>query len=433
MSDVPIQIGSYTLLEKIGKGGMAEVYRAQWAGHDNMLMPCAVKLMLPNAVNPTSVQLFRNEQRLALLLSHQNICRLFPTGGTSDGSRLYIPMEWINGLDLLKLSKSMRSDGKYLSYDVIGYIVHCLLRALQHAHTLVVGGQPHPIIHRDISPHNVMLSCHGEVKLMDFGVALLLSSEETQQYFAGKLRYASREQVAGEVRAASDLFAVGALLHEMIEGCRFREDCLTTVELLERIPEEAPPILTRPEVPPNLRALHRGLLQRDMEFRIQTSTEALDVLGDVVAAQKALSQLVCAQIGTQANMSGSTRMVRAAILNGGFEESVTQVFLPRAKEVPQTTPLRILEDSQDIPQPRRRPIHPWVVSSPKVLSRALAPSTAEESGTWRVEVTDTGITESKDGFGESPKHRVSAMPLMGFLTGVVTIGFAIWAFWVTLS
>ncbi len=341
MSKPPLRLGPYVLIERIGKGGMAEVWRGQWIGPDGGVMPCALKRMLPEvALNEDAARMFVDERRMSMRLNHANVCRVLPAAG----SETYIAMEWVNGMNLADLTSRLRLGGDLLSFETIRYIVHCLLRALEHAHMLRVGGVPYPIIHRDVSPQNVMISVHGEVKLMDFGVARVLADETSPAEFAGKLRYCPREQVMmGKMGPATDLYAVGAVLHEMVEGSLFRADCSTKAQMIETIKQGHIPVLTRPGVPDWCRALHKALLQPNSDERPASAREALTTLGRVTAEQDELGQMVSFYLGAQAGMSGSTTAHHAAV---PVEPSSTPAVAPEISPRPASAP------SQDADQVR---------------------------------------------------------------------------------
>jgi len=322
----PFRLGPYLLLEQIGKGGMAQVYRAQWIADDDgddddkLVMSAAIKIMRPEfAANRELQQMFRTEARVSMLISHANICRVLPPG---PGPHTYMAMEWINGMNLADLNHRFQLSSQLFPYDVIKYIIQSILLALDAAHTLVRAGKPFPIIHRDVSPQNVMVSVRGEVKLMDFGIARVLVDVTSPAAYAGKLRYSPRDQVAGNITPATDLYAVGALLHELVEGSLFRADCLTKAEMLDEIKRGRVPMLTRPKVPDELRKLHKVLLQPNPEDRSQTARDALAVLGPVVDQHEKLAKNVAAQLGSLAKRSGST------LGDGDYEISPEIVSLP---------------------------------------------------------------------------------------------------------
>lgn len=270
------RLGRYHLLEKIGQGGMAEVWLGRGTVVGGSAKPCAVKVMLPHiADDPHYRQMFMTEARLCMQLTNANIVQVFDAG--EEGASLYLAMEWVDGTDLATLLRIMRDEGIEVPLSVVGYVVGELLHALDYAHRVTSCGSPLGIVHRDVSPQNVMISAAGEVKLADFGVARVLSDESSHEYAKGKLRYMPREQLMGRPRPASDLFGVGAILHELLEGEKFRAD-RSEEDLYAAILGDAPPVLRRPGAPPELDRLRRALLNPEVGGRLQTAEEALLVL-----------------------------------------------------------------------------------------------------------------------------------------------------------
>ncbi|MCA9652326.1 MAG: protein kinase [Myxococcales bacterium] len=299
-----VKVGPYKLIEPLGNGGMARVFRAQWIGEDGMVQPCAFKAMREElAQSATFREMFLDEARLSMRLSHSNICRVY---SASSEPYLYIVMEWVNGRNLSELMERLRLVRQPLPYDLVTYIIYSLLLALGSAHQLRVNRKPFPIIHRDVSPQNVMISVHGEVKLMDFGIARVLADETSPADYAGKLRYVPKEQLLGKFSPATDLYAAGAILHELIEGALFRANRMTRDEMLEAIYNGGVPELTRPGVPDRLRRLHDTLLQPDEVNRCQSARDGLALLGKVTAEQTSLGQIMTSFLGPQASVSGST-------------------------------------------------------------------------------------------------------------------------------
>ncbi|MFV8749023.1 serine/threonine protein kinase [Nannocystaceae bacterium ST9] len=272
------QLGQYTLSQRIGSGGMAEVWLAQrpTMGHHHKTV--AVKLLASNyADKPEYRALFLEEARLSMLLNNSAIVHVFDAGEVQ--GECYLAMEWINGVNLSELQTQMWEMGERLPLHVGVYIIAEVLRALDFAHNLHADGAS-TVVHRDVSPQNVMLSRAGEVKLMDFGVARFSTEETSGVHVKGKLRYMPPEQLRGQSRDPTvDLFPVGAMLHEMIDGRRFRD---TTDEgrLIGMIfSGEIPPLSVAPaSIPPQIEALRQALLAHEASMRVPSARDALRML-----------------------------------------------------------------------------------------------------------------------------------------------------------
>ena len=234
----------------------------------------AIKLLASHlADKPVYRRMFVDEARLTMMLTHSNIVQVFDVG--EHGGRSYLVMEWIDGMDLSRLAGAMRDASKPLDLHVVAHVIGEVLRGLAYAHNLTGGDVTDAVVHRDISPHNVLISVSGEVKISDFGVARLASEETSGLHVRGKLRYMPPEQVRGESKHATiDLFAVGAMLQELLDGLRFRAGIDRDALFGMVINGEVPP-LRRRDVPPELRALRDGLLTADRHVRIQTASQAL--------------------------------------------------------------------------------------------------------------------------------------------------------------
>ena len=270
------RLGKYQLVEKIGQGGMAEVWLGRCSLGDGSAKACAIKVMLPHiADDPRYRQMFATEARLCMQLTNANIVQVFDAG--QHDTSLYLAMEWVDGTDLATLLTLTREQGHEIPLSIVGHIVGELLHALDYAHRLTSEGAPLGIVHRDVSPHNVMISAAGEVKLADFGVARLLPDESSHEYAKGKLRYMPREQLVGRPSPASDLFGVGAILHELLSGERFRSR-RTEQDMYAEILGETLPRLERSDLPLELERLRCALLQPEVTQRLQTAEEALLVL-----------------------------------------------------------------------------------------------------------------------------------------------------------
>ncbi|MFO0636905.1 MAG: serine/threonine-protein kinase [Nannocystaceae bacterium] len=267
-----LRLGKYELIRPLGVGGMAQV----WLAHKPIVgghKVCALKM--PADLLGTSPRLregLLNEVRLASMLTHSNIVQVYDAGIVH--GILYMELEAIDGLDLAQLLDSAAQRQLQLSIEMSVYVLRAVLEALHYAHTFAIDGKSMAILHRDLSPHNVLVSASGEVKIMDFGIGKTERDATSGQHIKGKLRYMAPEQAAGHSCAASDLFAAGAIVFEMLEGTRFRPQ-LGTPELLGLAMNGAAPALTRSDVPPVLRTFYEKLVARDLGARFANAAEAL--------------------------------------------------------------------------------------------------------------------------------------------------------------
>ena len=215
----PTTLGPYELVERIATGGMAEVYLAWRAGPHGFHKTVAVKRILPQlAEDPEFVSMFVDEARISARLCHPNVVQVFDFG-EQDGE-LYMAMEYVEGTTVAQLMRAAALAQTPLGLEVVLHIVLSVLRALEHAHTLRgESGQPLRIVHRDVSPGNVLVARSGEVTLTDFGIVrgADLDRRTSVGVVKGKLGYMSPEQVLGrELDPRSDLFTVGIVFAELL-------------------------------------------------------------------------------------------------------------------------------------------------------------------------------------------------------------------------
>lgn len=214
-------IGPYRIVHPIALGGMGEVYLAALTRSGGFEKQVAIKRALPELMcQPAFVQLFEQEARLAALLSHRNIVQIFDFGRDPDAGA-WLAMEYVRGVDLKTVLDA--SSGAIPTPLAVEIAASCL-RGLDYAHVRSTDpqGRPLGLVHRDVTPHNILLSYQGDVKLTDFGLARATAAGgEPRAGIRGKFGYMSPEQAAGEVvDARSDLYAVGVVLYEMLTGQR---------------------------------------------------------------------------------------------------------------------------------------------------------------------------------------------------------------------
>jgi eukaryotic-like serine/threonine-protein kinase len=280
----PKQIGKYQILDRVAVGGMAELFKAQLVGQLGFEKLVAIKKILPHlAGDKTFVEMFIDEARITAQLDHRNIVGVYELG--TDADTPYIAMQYVDGLDVLGLLRECARAQIRLPPELAALIARDVLDALDYAHNaLDVHGRPLHIVHRDISPGNVLLSWRGDVKLTDFGIAR--AAERRHKTEAGTLKgkygYMSPEQVSGaEVDQRSDLFSVGIVLAEMVMARRLFTsssdlDILLLVRdaRLDRLHKYAS------EFPVELRVLTVRALQRRPEDRWQSAAQFRDALDE---------------------------------------------------------------------------------------------------------------------------------------------------------
>lgn len=259
---------------------MAEVWSARRSASSSLNADkfVAIKVLAPHLATKQQYRdMFLAEARLSMLLSHSNIVQVFDA--VEAGDDCYMVMELIEGMTLSQLERGLGRQGKKLPTGVAAYVIGELLRALAYAHEVTTPAGS-TIVHRDVSPQNVMVTTSGEVKLMDFGIARFATEETQGAFVKGKLQYMPPEQLKKETRKPTiDLFAVGGILHELLDGKPFRAKIEET-RLLGMVLEGEVPELSvdLDEVPTELDVLRMWLLEAEEDHRIQTAKEALEQL-----------------------------------------------------------------------------------------------------------------------------------------------------------
>jgi serine/threonine protein kinase len=219
----PIRFGKYLILDKIATGGMAELFRAKITSVEGFEKLVAIKKILPNLTQDSNlVNMFIDEAKLAAMLTHQNIVQIYDLG-SMEGA-YFIAMEYIHGKDLRVLSNKSKDKGLPLPLEYALYITSRICSGLDYSHNLKdFQGNPLKLIHRDISPQNILVTYEGEVKIVDFGIAKAArkSADTREGLIKGKVAYMSPEQASGKtIDHRSDIFSTGILLYEMITGAR---------------------------------------------------------------------------------------------------------------------------------------------------------------------------------------------------------------------
>lgn len=273
----PVGFGNFTLLAPLGAGGMGEIFLARSTFQGGLDRFCVIKRILPHLANdPEFVTRFLDEIRTLLQLQHGSIAQVFDAGAY--GEEYWISLEFVDGKDLRRLLQRARATGDRLPLELSLFIAIKVLEALGYAHRKKDdGGRELGLVHRDVSPQNILLSYEGEVKIIDFGLAESKTTvaKNPAEMVLGKLYYMAPEQGRGEtVDRRSDLYAVGVVLWEMLVGSNPFE-ALEREELLRRITDpHLPPIQSLdPTLPASVAAVVDRALTPEPFRRFATAEE----------------------------------------------------------------------------------------------------------------------------------------------------------------
>ncbi|HEX6095528.1 MAG TPA: TonB family protein [Thermoanaerobaculia bacterium] len=272
-----VKFGQYVLTEKIATGGMAEVWKARMRGVEGFQKIVAIKKILPHlSDNQDFIEMFVDEAKLAAQLNHNNIIHIYDLGKIQ--SSYYIAMEYIDGYDLKTILRRGEERGNPMTVELALFIASKLSSALDYAHRKKdFEEREMGLVHRDVSPQNVLVSQEGDIKLCDFGIAKAASKASHTQAGAlkGKLQYMSPEQAWGRsIDRRSDIFALATVLFEMLTNRKlFTGD--NELSILEQVREARvqPPSLYNDEVTPEIDKIVIKALQKDPANRYQTAGE----------------------------------------------------------------------------------------------------------------------------------------------------------------
>jgi len=277
------EFGPYLVYERLGQGGMATVHRAEKRG-TGIRRPIALKRLLPHvAADPDLVKLFVDEARLASHLHHANVAQTYELGRVDD--IYFIAMEYASGPTLSQIVRQCQGIGGSIPPAITVNILSQVCEALDYAHNLCDDrGEPLRMIHRDVSPGNIIVTNTGVVKLIDFGIAkATISSTKTQAGFIkGKFGYIAPEYISGKIDKRVDLFAVGVVAHELLAGRRLFEGA-DDFETLQNIRDMVmqPPSSFNAEVGPDLDTIVMTALTRDPDQRWQSAAAMQAALNTV--------------------------------------------------------------------------------------------------------------------------------------------------------
>tara|TARA_Y100001968_G_scaffold287214_1_gene288471 strand:- start:2238 stop:4310 length:2073 start_codon:yes stop_codon:yes gene_type:complete len=272
-----VRFGKYFLLDKVAVGGMAEIFRAKSFGHSGFEKVVVIKRILSQfASNEDFVEMFIDEAKLSVELTHPNIVQIYDFGKIDKS--FFIAMESVQGKDLRSILKRQAERGEYIPFEVAAFIAHEMACGLDFAHKKTDPiGLPLNIVHRDISPSNVLISYGGHVKVVDFGIAKAESASDATEsgVLKGKFQYMSPEQaMAAPIDHRSDIYSLGICLWEMLTGNRLfkRATGLQSLEAV-RAGEVPLPSSYNPTVPQALEDICMQALRTDAKERYQEACQ----------------------------------------------------------------------------------------------------------------------------------------------------------------
>ena len=271
------KFGKFKLLKQVARGGMAEIFLASSGSVESVHKFVVIKrVLLAHSHNKEFKKMFHTEGKIAVNLNHSNICSIHEFGMVDD--QYFICMEYISGRNIRQLVKKLKSQKKALDVALCAYIIKHTCNGLDYAHNCTdnITGQPFNIIHRDISPQNIMVSFDGDVKIIDFGIAKIDDSEATKVgVLKGKFEYMSPEQARGKpLDRQTDIFSLGNVLWEMLAGRKLFTGA-NEIQLLKKIRDCQIPNLKKinPNVPQRLLEITNKALSANKNLRYKSAAE----------------------------------------------------------------------------------------------------------------------------------------------------------------
>lgn len=363
------RLGPYELLRQVGTGGMGQVWLGRRSMAGGATKTFAIKLLAPRHVaSERHREMFLEEARLSMTLDHSNIVKVHEVD-QFEGA-WYMAMEWLDGLTLAQLNSTLRQRGQPLPASLAGFVIGQVLRALAYAHEIDYRGTKQPMVHRDVSPQNVMLTVTGDVKLLDFGIARFVADETSGLYVKGKPRYMAPEQFHGLSREAIiDLFAVGALLHELLDGGRVFRWQAGDNQLLEMVAGGRVPGLDSSKAPPELDALRRDLLAPEAKrlpsaraalARLSAWSEYRDASLDLQDVVRSLVPVipVPGRSSGPATVAGAVEPFNDTVAAIGDSLDSLDAIMPRSTDEDDESETRILPATKRPPTPPPPPAVP---------------------------------------------------------------------------
>jgi len=295
----------YRVIKRLASGGMAEVFVAESAGIEGFRKQVAIKRVLPQlSAKAEFIDMFLDEARLSGRLAHSNVVSVFDIG-VGDNT-YFIVMEYVDGADLKQVIEYQKKQGRPMSVEAACFIVTKICQGLAYAHDLhTPDGEPLHIVHRDVTPANVLITRHGEIKIVDFGLAKASSqlASSDANVIKGKFGYLAPETVtpelSGDIDKRVDIFAAGIILWEMLAGGQRLFLGETDFGTVKKVKEAVIPPLAplNPNVRPELEKILHKALARDRDKRYMTARDfAIDLIRFLYQYGKPVSEYEVANL-----------------------------------------------------------------------------------------------------------------------------------------
>ncbi|MBA3541757.1 MAG: serine/threonine protein kinase, partial [Deltaproteobacteria bacterium] len=350
MGDFPAGFGRYQLVERLAVGGMAELFLATAPGEHGFQKKVVIKRLLPHLIaDDNYTAMFIDEAKLTARLVHPKIAQTFELGKVDDA--LYIAMEFVDGIDVLALLREFATRKRRIEPQLAAWIAHEVLDALDYAHnSLAEDGRAMGIVHRDISPSNVLLSMRGDIKLVDFGIARAQDPERSHKSKSGTLKgkygYMSPEQVLEQpLDARSDLFSVGVVLAELLTGRRlFAAANELDVLLMVRDAKLARLDKYGADIEVGLNEIVRKALKKPLDERYASAAAFRDAIAEwLFVSRHRMTSAKVAEVVAQLREVVVDRRRKAAMVAAGDDLAIGRA--PSESDVPQL----IVDDERSMP------------------------------------------------------------------------------------
>jgi serine/threonine protein kinase len=450
--------GRYQLLKKLATGGMAQIYLARQLGPEGFEKLLVVKRILPHlAENEEFITMFLDEARIAARLNHPNVVQIFDLGAQDDS--FFIAMEFIHGEDVRRVWKHADKIGKPIPLALICRIIIEACAGLDYAHKKLDGsGRPLNIVHRDISPQNILVSFEGGVKIVDFGIAKAADQATVTRsgVLKGKYSYMSPEQAAGQpIDCRTDIFALGVVLYELLTGTRLFKRA-TDIQTLNAVTEckLAPPSEVNDRIPPDLneivmKALAKDRTQRYSEARqLGAALESWLLLHGIPASTAAVAEFmheIYADRLKHEQEEGRLLIETAEASKGEEPPSDKEKATPSLDRLPRQT--KSMRATQSQAKPKReleettaeRPGSRSGSSSKKAVDRALETAQAGGDASVHPERSRGASRPIPEARPEPITHTEASMPTqnngsrrlpvvaIGLLVLAATVGVGLWS------